>query len=1037
MAKMIDARSSFRGEARVWESLEWLLPDSVVVYNNREVNGREFDFCLLIEGVGILVIEVKGWLADKVLVEGVDRILVEGLDAPQRSPKKQARAYRFALLNKISEKYNSSPCVFDMVCYPFISKAEYLSVRLDVVSEETLTIFKEDLESREALLEKIHGAYDSLRHVPHAEFSAEFLRRLRRDWEPNLLEAARPTEAAAQPYSILSIHPGALRRAEAERIASEYFAGIKRIVFLGDRAVYKKLAAAFDAGFKRRNIEPSANGLQIGYAHGLVVGADSFRTFNLEVYFVENLIEIAAADVVIEEGAAERELLEKLSAVTFFNAQQYQIEHAPANAHILVEAGAGTGKTFSMVSRVAFLCSKKTAAVTNLAEEIAMVTFTNDAANNMKARLKQMFVHSFVLTKQPRFLRLVEEVDRAHISTIHRFALDILRGEALCTGLGTNFRIASDAHLRGKIYDDCLNDFLARMEEENPNFLQEIPVPLYELKKKLMSMADRLLAKSVDLKRLKRSQMGVVDDQPIPYFNDLIEKVVVLAEEIYGREMHAANALDLTECLILLQQVLDECPEKLRSLKSRYLFIDEFQDTDDVQIQVFRKLQKKVDADCHLFVVGDLKQSIYRFRGARLSAFKQMMSDVRMVWASYSLKRNYRSDWRLLERLHEIFCRMGKQQYLPYREEADRLFGSVETGVAEEDLFGSVPCPSRAAFFDTVIDVLRAQEEIAASLIKEREERRQQSLSKAERTIAVLVRSNWQVEKLTDAAKKRGVELHTKSGGELYQLESTLDLYKLLLALENSANPVHLVNFIESNYTWLRLDYQKYRGMESAACLADLRRILDEFFTIHMEKTWQEIVNEAHAQPILFVLRHLYEALQPWKKYSSEQAEQRYYMANYEYLLERIIRFSRADALTLHQMTEYLKVSILTEQKQPARDIDFDDEGIQLICTTVHKAKGLEYGTVVLPYTDADMGGLSKGGLDAHYSDGKLAYTVSFDNGIEVRNSHYDENMETREQIAEESRILYVALTRAIRSCVWIYRPNRNAAVTWSDLLEV
>ena len=1039
MAKMIDARPSFRGEARVWESLERLLPDSVVVYNNREVNGREFDFCLLIEGVGILVIEVKGWLADKVLVEGVDRILVEGIDALQRSPKKQARAYRFALLNKISEKYNSSPCVFDMVCYPFISRAEYLSARLDVVSEETFTIFKEDLESREALLGKIHGAYDSLRHVPHAEFSAEFLLRLRRDWEPNLPETARPAEVAAQPYSLLSIHPGALRRAEAERIVSEYFAGIKRIVFLGDRAVYEHLAAAFDAGFKRRNIEPSANGLQIGYVHGLVVGADSFRTFNLEVYFVENLVEIAAADVVIEEGAAERELLEKLSAVTLFNAQQYRVEHAPTNAHILVEAGAGTGKTFSMVSRVAFLCSKKMDAVTHLAEEVAMVTFTNDAANNMKERLKQMFVHYFILTNKPHFLKLVEDVDRAHISTIHRFALDILREEVLHTGLGTNFRITANAYLRGKIYDDCLSSFLEDMELDNPNFLQEIPVPLYELKKKLMSMADCLLAKSVDLKRIKRAEMGVADDQPMPYFNDLIEKVVIPAEGIYAREMHLTNTMELTECLILLQQVLDECPEKLASLKLRYLFIDEFQDTDDVQIHVFRKLQKMIDADCRMFVVGDLKQSIYRFRGARLSAFKQLMGDVRMVWASYSLMRNYRSDRRLLARLHEVFCRMGERQYLPYREETDRLFGNVETGVAEKDLFVSVPYPPGEAelFFDVVFDVLRAQEEITASLMKEREERRQQPLSKAERTIAVLVRSNWQVEKLTDAAKKRGVELHTKSGGELYQLESTLDLYKLLLALENSANPVHLVNFIESNYTWLRLDYQKYRGMESAACLADLRRILDEFFTIHMEKTWQEVVNGAYAQPILFVLHHLYEALRPWKKYSAEKAAQRHYMANYEYLIEHIIRSSRVDALTLHWMTEFLKIAILTEQEQPSRDIDFDDEGIQLICTTVHKAKGLEYGTVVLPYTDADMGGLSKGGLEAHYSDGKLAYTVSFDNGIEVRNSHYDENMETREQIAEESRILYVALTRAIRSCVWIYRPNRNAAVTWSSLLEV
>ena len=110
-----------------------------------------------------------------------------------------------------------------MVCYPFISRAEYLSGRLDVVSEETFTIFKKDLESRETLLGKIHGAYDSLRHVPHAEFSAEFLRRLRRDWEPNLLEAAQPTEPAAQPYSLLSIHLGVLGQVEMDRIISEYF----------------------------------------------------------------------------------------------------------------------------------------------------------------------------------------------------------------------------------------------------------------------------------------------------------------------------------------------------------------------------------------------------------------------------------------------------------------------------------------------------------------------------------------------------------------------------------------------------------------------------------------------------------------------------------------------------------------------------------------------------------------------------------------------------------------------------------------------
>ena len=84
-----------------------------------------------------------------------------------------------------------------------------------------------------------------------------------------------------------------------------------------------------------------------------------------------------------------------------------------------------------MVSRIAFFCNKKYDAVSNLADDIAMVTFTNDAANNMKIRLKQMFVNYFILTSEPRFLKFIENFDRSHISTIHSFALSILREKVL------------------------------------------------------------------------------------------------------------------------------------------------------------------------------------------------------------------------------------------------------------------------------------------------------------------------------------------------------------------------------------------------------------------------------------------------------------------------------------------------------------------------------------------------------------------------------------------------------------------------------
>ena len=119
MATMIDQRPSFQGEALLWDRLRDYLPDQDVVYNNREINGREFDTCVLLGNVGILIIEVKGWHSSSITVNGVDEILVDGYAAPQRSPKKQARAYRFAMLNRVKEKYNVSPLVFDMLSIYF------------------------------------------------------------------------------------------------------------------------------------------------------------------------------------------------------------------------------------------------------------------------------------------------------------------------------------------------------------------------------------------------------------------------------------------------------------------------------------------------------------------------------------------------------------------------------------------------------------------------------------------------------------------------------------------------------------------------------------------------------------------------------------------------------------------------------------------------------------------------------------------------------------------------------------------------------
>lgn len=1041
MAIMIDAKPAYHGEAKLWEQLKAFLPNSVIVYNNREINGREFDSCLFIENSGILIIEVKGWISSAIKVNGVDDIEVEGYNTPQHSPKKQARAYRFALLNKIKEKHNVSPLVFDMVCYPFISREEYFSTHLDIISEEQLTIFKEDLESSEMLTAKIQEAYNTVKMIPHADFTTSLMLKLRRDWEPASVDVTEATASFQGAYSMLSVFVAPLSNEQKAKTIDDYFQGSKQIIFVSDQTSYNQLVNEFRAAFVARNIQPEGGNLSIGNKSQLKVGAQSTRCFNLEIYFCPDIISFCDSSCFVEEGYLENgkeQLLDQLSQVTTFNKEQYLVEHASPDNNTLVEAGAGTGKTYSMVSRVAYLCNKKANPVVNIAEEIAMVTFTNEAAINMKIRLKQMFVNYYILTGDPAYLKFIEDTDRAHISTIHSFSLDLLKGESLYTGLGTNFRIAANEYLRGQIYDVLLSEFLAQMESQNENFINEIPVPIYDLKKKVVGIADKLLAKSVDLTQIKPHEMGTVVENNIPYFIQLIQEVIIPAEQQYARQIHSINNVDLKECIILLSQVLNQLKGNLSSLKTRYLFVDEFQDTDDVQITVFQMLQKAIDAECRLFIVGDLKQSIYRFRGAKLSAFLQMKQGSEYNWDTFHLTTNYRTDRRLLDEYDVIFANMGEKHYLPYTRPSDQLTSHVDTGFENSQLLTMIPCHAKdeEVFLETFTDLLSKQKHQIEEMNDQRIAAGKKPFNEKERTIAILVRSNWQVEKLVDAASKKGMTIETKTGGDLFQLPSTIDLYKLLLALSNPTNELYLVNFIESNYTALKLDYQQYHGMEKSDVLQDLTRVLDEFFTAKMGMTWHAVVTEAFSQPILYVLKHLYDQLQPWKIVSHKFSEQQHYLANYDYLIERIIKYSRVDSLTLNQILEYLRINILTGQQQLSREYSTETDGVRMICTTVHKSKGLEYGTVILPYTDEDISDIRKVKLEATYSKAKLAFMVQFENKIREYNSYYDAPTEVDEQIAEESRILYVALTRAIRNCIWINNVDRKPNVSWGTLLE-
>lgn len=1036
MALMMDNKpTEYKGESLVWEKLSSLLSNDVVVYNHREVvDDREFDFALLIKNIGIMVIEVKGWQAQYIFdVKSPDEIIIEGESKVYGSPEKQARGYRFDWLNFLNDQFGISPVVLSMVCYPFISEKEYRDVRLDVVSSKDFTIFSDDLSASSKLGQKISNAFVKKKPLNSTPFDEGAMAVVRQYFEPSYKAKDEQITEVADAYSILKVFNVDLSESETDDLVNSYFSGTKVIAFVKKENDLNMIVSKIADGFRKRGIISDKGDIRLAEADEVqpefLCGDNSFRIFNFEIY-THNL-DLDTDEVIVVEGQyteQQETVLEEVANSTNWNFDQFKVEHAKGNKNILVQAGAGTGKTYSMVSRIAYLCLSRSHFVNNLVDEIAMVTFTNEAADNMKVRLKQYFMNCYILTKNKKVLHDIGAVDLMQISTIHKFAKTVLQCTAIEYGLGAEFAISSSEYAKEQVYEKYLNDFLVRRQKEEANFAQQLRMPVHKFRKLLMHFSQQLYNKSYGIKELKAENLGTFEEWP--FFNEVIMEVIIPAEKEYEEQIFSRNKIDLKESMLLLNDAVNGAFREKCGLRYKYLFIDEFQDTDDVQIDSFLKLQNVIK-NAKLFVVGDLKQSIYRFRGATISAFDLIRID-ESQWEEFSLTINYRTDKRLLDRFDGIFSKMGSRGYLPFLQGKDSLSSSIDTFLPAQDLITKLEYEGDEQRMDYLFAEIERQKDIIKYLSTHHK------LSSKDMMIAILVRDNWQIHDILEEAKVRGEFIETQVGGDLYQLTPALDLYKLVLALLNPRNPVCLFNLIDSNYIGIDLDIQGLHGLNREDQVSKLIDVLNKYFTGKLNRNWERIISDTKIQPILMLLRNIYEGCQPWFRYSDNKNEQRFYKANYELVLEKIIKTYSVDYLTLNVIEHSMHINIMTKQEEVARNVENETDDIRVICTTVHKAKGLEYGCVIMPYMGMDIASMKKADLDVYVENDKLAYGIRIgDEPNKKYNSNYDISQEQNERVNEESRVLYVALTRAIRNVVWMKDIKSKSKISWQNLMEV
>ena len=268
---------------------------------------------------------------------------------------------------------------------------------------------------------------------------------------------------------------------------------------------------------------------------------------------------------------------------------------------LLIAAGAGSGKTKVLTSRIAHIINEKKA----FPNQILSVTFTNKAAKEMQNRV------SSILNS--------EAIGLSWLGTFHSICAKLLRKHAPAAGLTSNFTIIDT--------DDQVRLIKNICKAENIDIKQLAP-------KFILSIIDRWKNK------------GFYAGEVIINKNDIFERTILPLYKIYQQKLLDLNACDFGDLILHVVKILEKNHD-IRSIYSnnfKYILVDEYQDTNYIQSRWLNLLSEKHKNLC---CVGDDDQSIYSWRGAEIKnflEFDQVYKNSKVI----RLEENYRSSQNIL-----------------------------------------------------------------------------------------------------------------------------------------------------------------------------------------------------------------------------------------------------------------------------------------------------------------------------------------------------------------------------------------------------
>lgn len=717
--------------------------------------------------------------------------------------------------------------------------------------------------------------------------------------------------------------------------------------------------------------------------------------------------------------------------VYVFNTAQYRVEHCKETANIVVKASAGTGKTTVMIDRILYLMHM----IPGLnMSEIYMITFTNEATNQMNDKLQEKLLSKYSLTKNKKYLSWLEQQSQMHISTIDSLAYDLFRRFGTGVGFGRDLEIQPMEKDRKDLIKDILSDCL----NERESIMTQIGMTYSEASRLIDDYWRELTRKGYTINEILEKDWGNAELEPIvANFQKTLCEVLKQFEKRYSQLKLDANAISINDLFFDFGHYLLDKQLECNGLDMRYLFVDEFQDTDATQIRTFASLAKTIGA--RLFVVGDIKQSIYAFKGATDEAFDILESEMKGNLCYYSLRNNYRTCANIMKVMEKYFFAWSDEGLLRY-EESVRPFKKDTGEVYMEMVYKKDEIPVQ-----TINAIEQALQELELDV-------RSGKKKVSEKTkVAVLVRGNKKAAEIAELCRAEGMTVVLNSDKPFFLSQAVRDFYAMISSYIFVDQPIYTYNYLMTPYAV----YDDVISVTEMERLKGDQKALNEYLQKFTANTsWHKYQKEFRIRPVLSVIKDIVEnenvienyiALDKVHMYGDDWTEAKKnrqalidaksYQMNLDKLMEMIQQRMDGEFATLYDIYVYLSLMISSNREEMEPDIEMVDDYTSVYIMTVHKSKGLEYDTVIMPAMNGNL--IPREQTTILVNDKKIAWYYKKNTSGHMNSVWYDELRKeaVRKGVEEETRMLYVAMTRAVNKLIMLVN-NWDSYESWSSLIR-